>query len=223
MISIIRKTIKTLILITLSFQLSGCLLLFFTGPTQLDNTPASPHTKKQVTQARVYTLRGFLDIFSTGMNDLAKKVHQELGIQAQALSYLEEKKLSDYLIREYQSGRKTGPIILIGHSFGADELIAVAKRLNTAHIPVALLISLDNTKKQEIPPNVHTFYNINSGKSLFSFIVPWGTPMNTANSKTQMITINLSKQRQFAMINHFNIDKLPAVQNYVIEIIKKVI
>ena len=227
MITIIRKSIKILLLIGLSCNVSSCLMLFFTGPTQFNDTvPVSQHSKQPPAlknQPRVYTMRGFMDVFSTGMNDLTKKINLQLGIKSTALSYLEEKKLSNYLIHEYQAGRKRGPIVLIGHSFGADEQITVANRLNKAHVPVALLITLDNTKTQIIPPNVHTFYNINSGRSMLSMIVPWGTPLVAADKHTNMITVNLSKHRAFSMVNHFNIDKLPAVQNYLIDIIQKTV
>jgi hypothetical protein len=166
-------------------------------------------------------MRGFLDVFSTGMNSLAKKIQTQLDIQGTALSYLEEKKLAHYLIQNYQSGRFKGPIILIGHSYGADEQITVAKLLNDAHVPVDLLISLDNTKKQRIPPNVRVFYNINSGRSVMSWMVPWGTPLIATSGKTKMVEINLVKDKHFTRVNHFNIDKLPEVQAYVIGVIKE--
>lgn len=200
--------------------LSGCILLMLTGPSQLDPTPTKPLTLKHF-KAHAYTMRGFLDVFSTGMNTLAKQIQSQLNIQATALSYLEEKKLANFLIHNYQSGRLKGPIILIGHSYGADEQIYVAKLLNDAHVPVSLLISLDNTKKQTIPPNVRVFYNINSGHSVMSWLVPWGTPLIATSKNTKMVNINLVKDKHFFRVNHFNIDKLPEVQAYVIEIIKE--
>jgi hypothetical protein len=185
------------------------------GPTQLEHK-----TIKNQSKARTYTMRGFLDIFSTGMNSLATKIQAQLGLEAQSLSYLEEKKLSNFLIEEYHQGRFKGPIILIGHSYGADDQITVARRLNAAHIPVDLIITLDNTKKQTIPPNVRTFYNINSGKSIVSGIIPWGTPMIPESKHTKVVNIDLVKDKGLKKVNHFNIDKLPEVQQYIIEVIR---
>lgn len=191
-----------------------------TGPSQLDSAQTATLSLKPF-KVQAYTMRGFLDVFSTGMNSLAKRIQTQLNIQATALSYLEEKKLARFLINNYQSGRFKGPIILIGHSYGADDQITVAKRLNDAHVPVDLLISLDNTKKQTIPPNVRVFYNINSGRSVMSWLVPWGTPLIATSGKTKMVDINLVKDKNFKRVNHFNIDKLPEVQAYIIEVIKE--
>lgn len=219
-IQCIRKTTKIIIITFLPCFLSGCILLMLTGPSQLEPKSTTSLTLKHF-KAQAYTMRGFLDVFSTGMNSLAKKIQSQLNIQATALSYLEEKKLANFLIHNYQSGQFKGPIILIGHSYGADEQINVAKLLNDAHVPVDLLISLDNTKRQTIPPNVRVFYNINSGHSVMSWLVPWGTPLIATSGETKMVDINLVKDKHFSRVNHFNIDKLPEVQAYVIEVIKE--
>lgn len=217
---LIRKAIKIVTISLLPCFLSGCILLILTGPSQLEPTPKHTSATKHDT-ARAYTMRGFLDVFSTGMNSLAKHIQTQLNIPAKSLSYLEEKKLAQLLIHNYQTGQFIGPIILIGHSYGADEQINVARLLNAAHVPVDLLISLDNTKQQTIPPNVRTFYNINSGHSVMSWLVPWGTPLKATSKKTKMVDINLVKDKHFLRVNHFNIDKLPEVQAYIIEIIKE--
>lgn len=221
---LILTTIKGSIAIALSVFLSSCLMLMVTGPTQFENTP--PHPLKKAEERlntlipRSYTMRGFLDIFSTGMNSLANKIHEQLGMQATSLSHLEARKLSQFLIKEYQSGRFKGPIILIGHSYGADDQITVAKQLNEAHVPVDLIITLDNTKTQTIPQNVRKLYNINSGKSIFSGIIPWGIPMQAQSKQTKVVNIDLIKDKGIRGVNHLNIDKLPAVQQYIIEVIK---
>lgn len=214
------RALKIIIMILVPSLMSGCILLMLTGPSQLAPKQTQPLKLKQY-QVQAYTMRGFLDVFSTGMNSLAKKIQTQLKIQATALSYLEEKKLATFLIQNYQSGRFRGPIILIGHSYGADEQITVARLLNDAHVPVDLLISLDNTKKQTIPPNVRVFYNINSGRSVMSWLVPWGTPLIASSGKTKMVEINLVKDKHLTRVNHFNIDKLPEVQAYVIEVIQE--
>lgn len=215
-----NKIGKLLTITVLSSLLSSCILLMLGGPSQLEPSKTTSLTRHQ-SKAQVYTMRGFLDVFSTGMNSLAKKIHTQLHIQATALSYLEEKKLAQFLIHEYQTNHYRGPIVLIGHSYGADEQITVASILNDAHVPVDLLITLDNTKKQTIPPNVRVFYNINSGHSVMSWLVPWGTPLIAGSKHTKMINVNLVKDKQFNRVNHFNIDKLPEVQAYIIDVIQK--
>ena len=221
--TLLSKILKCMTITFLSLATSGCLILMLTGPTQFDKPETTPKkVKKPIScpKARAYTMRGFLDVFSTGMNTLSTKISRELPIQATTLSYLEEKKLSTFLIKEYDSGVCRTPIILIGHSYGADEQITVARRLNEAHVPVDLLITLDNTKTQKIPQNVRTFYNINSGKSIMSGVIPWGCPLIAESKHTKMMRVDLVVDKHFKRVNHFNIDKLPEVQSYIIEVIK---
>ncbi|NDH08410.1 MAG: hypothetical protein EBY16_02105 [Gammaproteobacteria bacterium] len=216
----LNKIAKCSVIVGASFLLTGCIMLLLGGPSQFEMSQLLPSKNKEV-QPRAYTMRGFLDVFSTGMDSLAVRIHDELHIRARSLSYHEEKKLANFLIRRYQEKQDHSPIILIGHSYGADDQITLAKRLNKANVPVALLISLDNTKKQTIPPNVAVFYNINSGQSMVSWLVPWGTPLTPSSKYTKMVTVNLVKDKHFYRVNHFNIDKLPEVQDLIIHIIKQ--
>lgn len=214
--------------------MSGCLILMLSGPTELDDdkkskkegvvptlvsSPPKPFVCKAPVKAKVYTMRGYLDVFSTGMYTLAQKIHEKLGMKTQSISYLEEKKLSKYLINDYQSSQCKAPIILIGHSYGADEQVTVAKRLNEAHVPVEVLITLDNTKPQNIPPNVRRVYNINSGHSIASPIIPWGSSLTPESKQTKVINVDLMKDKGFKDVNHFNIDKLPEVQEYIVNLL----
>ncbi len=60
--------------------------------------------------------------------------------------------------------RRCARIILYGHSWGASEAIALARRLNQLEIPVLLTIQVDSVAKpgqndRSIPPNVHSAVN----------------------------------------------------------------
>lgn len=222
----VKKAIHAVLILGLSISGSGCLLTLLSGgSSQFEaSTPKYPKTNKAAycPRARIYTVRGFLDVFSTGMIDLAGKIDRELGIPAQSISHMEEKQLSAFLIKRYESDtyRCRTPIVLIGHSYGADDEITLARRLNKAHIPVALIINLDHTKEQTIPSNVKSFYNLSSGGAAAHAIVPWGCPMKAESPRTKMVQVDLLKNKHIARVNHFNIDKLPEVQAYIIQILK---
>lgn len=169
--------------------------------------------------AQFYTIRGLLGVFSLGMIHLADRIEKETGIPTQSLSFIDAKPLSNYLIKRYQSPSnpcKT-PIVLIGHSLGADADIVVAKELNKAHVPVALIIDLDHTHSQTVPSNVETIYNVSSGEHKH---MPWGSRLITEDSHTKMIRVNLVKDNGITKVHHFNISWLPQVHDYVIQIIK---
>ena len=60
--------------------------------------------------------------------------------------------------------RNSARIVIFGHSWGASETVALAKRLNKAGVPVLLTIQVDSVQKQrqndaEIPPNVREAVN----------------------------------------------------------------
>jgi pimeloyl-ACP methyl ester carboxylesterase len=60
--------------------------------------------------------------------------------------------------------KQTARIVIYGHSWGASETIAFAKRLNELHIPVLLTVQVDSVQKAHhrdalIPPNVKEAIN----------------------------------------------------------------
>lgn len=211
----ISKIIKIGLILTMSLFLVHC----YTTRVNPPKTLRSQHYN----QARFYAMRGFMGIFSLGMDSISNKVHQELGIETTTLPYRQEEKLSHQLIDQYQSGRFRGPIILAGHSFGADAVIRVAKRLNKKHVPVDLILSLDLTKIQTIPPNVKNFYNISSRKSIFDHVLPYGAPLIAEGKHTKVVSVDLVQDKGIKRADHMNMHKLPAVQAYLIEVIREVI
>ncbi|MGA7000451.1 MAG: hypothetical protein WBZ28_00760, partial [Pseudolabrys sp.] len=77
--------------------------------------------------AHVYLLRGVLNIFSLGLDDIAAKLQQQ-GINVTVANYLSWASLADEAAAEYKSGR-TKTIILVGHSSGATVLPYMVARL----------------------------------------------------------------------------------------------
>ena len=133
---------------------------------------------------------------------------------------IETKHLANFLIHDEETYHCHTPIVLIGHSFGADNQLWVADRLSKHHLPIALMVNLEHTSKQLIPPNVNVFYNISSEQS-DNRIIPWGVNLDKSNPYTQVINIDLSKNPQFRGVNHFNIDKSRQVQEYIVTLIKE--
>src|SRR5215813_3346820 len=81
-------------------------------PRTADAAPAT-----QPAGAHVYLVRGVLNIFSLGMDEMAAKLRQQ-GISASVHNHLAWASIADDAAAEYRSGRvKT--IVLVGHSSGA--------------------------------------------------------------------------------------------------------
>jgi hypothetical protein len=78
-------------------------------------------------RAHVYLLRGLMNIFSLGMDTLAEKI-QRHGIYATVHNHTEWETLADQAAAAYRAG-KEGPIIIVGHSLGADAVMQMSAYL----------------------------------------------------------------------------------------------
>jgi hypothetical protein len=108
--------------------------------------------------AHVYLVRGVLNIFSLGMDQIAAKLQQQ-GINATVHNHLMWAAIADDAAAEYRSGRaKT--IILVGHSSGATCLPDIVARLDQEGVPVKLAIGLDSVFHTSLAGRVGKYINM---------------------------------------------------------------
>ncbi|MDB5503460.1 MAG: hypothetical protein JWR89_3362 [Tardiphaga sp.] len=158
----------------------------------------------------VYLLRGLLNVFSLGMDQLAYKI-EAVGITATVHNHTAWSGLADDMIANYRSGKRE-PIILIGHSAGADATISIARKLQQANVPVALIANFDPVSPDPVPPNV---------KQIVNYYVPagWGAAVAAdARFKGSLANINENGQA-----NHFSIDKSDALHAKTIALILRAV
>ena len=91
-------------------------------------------------ETRVILLRGWFGVFSTGLDSLADELKAK-GIKAEVAGHLYWSTAVADIVRERAAG-KIGPIVLIGHSQGANNVIDAARSLQAHNIPVDLLVTL---------------------------------------------------------------------------------
>jgi len=108
--------------------------------------------------AHVYLLRGLMNIFSLGMDDLAQKI-QQAGVSASLHNHSEWREIADEIAAKYKAGNH-GPIILIGHSLGADAVMLMGEYLGTKGVPVALVVPFDGTRSLNASANMARVMNI---------------------------------------------------------------
>jgi hypothetical protein len=113
-------------------------------------------------RAHVYLLRGLMNIFSLGMDTLAGEL-QRHGIDATVHNYAEWQALADRAAADYKAG-KEAPIILIGHSLGADAVMEMAAYLGRKGVPVALVVPFDGTQSFAASGNVARVLNLTQRK-----------------------------------------------------------
>src|SRR6267142_2930720 len=76
----------------------------------------------------VYLLRGFIGIWSYGINDIGKKI-ADAGIRASIYQENQWGEVCDAIIQKYENNPNHEPLIIIGHSYGADDALKMAKKL----------------------------------------------------------------------------------------------
>jgi hypothetical protein len=107
--------------------------------------------------AHVFLIRGVLNIFSLGMDQIAATLQQQ-GINATVHNHMLWASIADDAAAEYKSGRvKT--IILVGHSSGATVLPDIVARLDQQGVPVKLAIGLDSVFRTALGGRVGRYIN----------------------------------------------------------------
>lgn len=151
----------------------------------------------------VYLFRGILNVFSLGMDQIAYKL-EAAGERATVANHTSWSSAADDMIAQYRGGNRE-PIILMGHSAGADATISVARKLAAYNIPVALIVNFDPVAPDPVPNNVRQIVN---------FYVPagWGQAVAAdTRFKGKLANVNES-----STTNHFSIDKDDGLQRQAI-------
>jgi len=144
----------------------------------------------------VYLFRGLADVFSTGMDTLADELNKHR-VYATSHSHTEWKTIADRAAADYKA-KKEGPIVLIGHSLGADAAMEMADYLGDKGVPVALVVPFDGTQSFLASANVVRVINFTQRD--YAYIKPGPGFRGSLNN------VDLSSAHD---IDHLNIDKSP--------------
>ena len=118
---------------------------------------STPVEAAPTSTAHVYLLRGVLNIFSMGLDDIAAKLEAQ-GIPVTVTNYLGWASLAEQAAADYKSG-KVKTIILVGHSSGATVLPDMVARLDQLGAPVKLAIGLDSVFRTSLHGRVGRYIN----------------------------------------------------------------
>jgi hypothetical protein len=154
-------------------------------------------------RAHVYLLRGLMNIFSLGMDTLSEELNNR-GVYATVHSYSDYVALADSAAAKYKAG-KEGPIIIIGHSLGADAAMEMAAYLGNKGVPVALVVPFDGTQSFAASPNAARVLNLTQREYAYMRAGP-GFHGSLTNVDV----------RSDHSIDHLNIDKSPRLHSRVI-------
>jgi hypothetical protein len=173
--------------------------------------PIGASTGNATTSARpgahVYLMRGVLNIFSLGLDEIAAKLQRQ-GITATVHNHLAWASIADEAAEEYRSGR-VRTIILVGHSSGATVLPDMVARLDQLGAPVKLAIGLDSVFRTSLAGRVGRYIN---------FYVANGAGTPVATTRQLRGTLENVDVEEMG-VSHLTIDKNQIMQQKVINAI----
>src|SRR5262245_28293330 len=91
---------------------TATVIILLVGPASALHAAPDPSSSRPT--AHVYLLRGVLNVFSLGMDQIAAKLEQR-GVQSTVTNYLFWSSLADEIAADYKRG-KVRTVILVGHS-----------------------------------------------------------------------------------------------------------
>jgi hypothetical protein len=154
---------------------------------------------------KVILLRGWFGVFSTGLDSLADELKAK-GIRAEAAGHLYWSTAVADIVKERAAG-KVGPIVLIGHSQGANNVIDAARSLETKNIQVDLLVTLAPMLQYPIPANVARAINYYQSPG-------WGAPIaGDTNFHGKLLNVDMAGD---PTIFHITIDKSARIHEEIV-------
>lgn len=195
-------------------HLAIVLLLLITGCH-----PMPPGEVRTAKDADVILLRGWRDMYSDGINQLAGELDAE-GYRAAVFGEAQWDEVAD-VVRHRQAA---GGVVLIGFSFGADHAIDLARELEKANIPIPLLITIDPVTPAKVPENVAVCHNLYRSDGVWD-LFPWfrGVPLevDSPNVRLTNVDVNGHPTLDDPGLDHETIAASPKIHREIIDLIKK--
>ena len=159
---------------------------------------------------QVYLIRGLVGIFSVGIDRLTDEINAD-GIAAHVYQETQDPQMADAIIATYEHASVREPLVLIGHSVGAEDVITIARKLDAHGIAVDLMVCLDATNPDRLPPNVRHCVNYYQSSLMDYFPILRGLPLKTEPAFAGVLeNLDVRHERRDLIewdTNHFNIDK----------------
>jgi len=171
-------------------------------------------------EGHVFLVRGLMDVFSLGLNEVSDDLVAK-GYDAQVISGVTRGDLAKKIADAYDQGNLSTPIVVVGHSYGADDATRLTRKLNDRDVPVDKLILLDPTTPPTVPSNVAYCINIYRSSPATDWVPALrGIPVKADSESTTLINFDVNDAENPAYrkmsINHFSIEADDDIQALVI-------
>jgi hypothetical protein len=120
--------------------------------------PLMSDASAKTPRGSIYLMRGLANIFSLGLDDLNAKL-QAKGVNSVVLNYSSWPQIANDIIARYKVDKNALPVVVMGHSFGADATLLLSAELAKHNIPVALVVEFDVVSNIPVPGNIRHLIN----------------------------------------------------------------
>ena len=164
------------------------------------------HDGALAAEPRVILLRGWFGVFSTGLDGIADQL-KALGIKAEVAGHLNWSNEVSDILRDRAAGH-SGPLVLVGHSQGANNVIDMARSLQAYNVTIDLMVTLSPFMQNPVPANVAKAIDYYQGPG-------WGQPLEADRGfQGKIVNINLVDD---PTISHIGMDKSTKVQAEIVQ------
>lgn len=190
-------------------------------------TLSRPPEESPTDSGQVYMLRGLFNIFSLGMDTMGQDL-RDRGVFVEVHSGPSWRKMAKKITADREQGEKAGPLVLSGHSWGADDAVRLARRLDKNGVPIAGLVLVDPTTPPKIPANVQLCVNFYRSRPATDWM-PWlrGVAVEAESPSTEIVNVDLRTSEAHSdiggTVNHFTIEANPEVQELVVAAVLDII
>jgi hypothetical protein len=173
-----------------------------------DSAPAAPvKPAATIPYGHVYLIRGIGNFLSHGIDTFETELKAR-GVPVSIYNHRNEDILLDDVTAGYRKDKGNVPIIIIGHSLGANAAILLSNKLGDRGIPVRLVVTFDHVL--DMPPLTN-----NAAELIDYYKPPFGHPTNVVPGfKGPVMSTNLEGH---ADVTHDSIDKTPAYHQVVLD------
>ncbi len=177
-------------------------------------------TARADSETHVYLIRGFLNVFSTGLDELADDL-KALGIKITIVNHVNSSLVEQEILAGSTAERPgVRPLIIIGHSWGANAALAVASNLAEKNVPIDLVVTLDPTPRTRLTANVRRYLNyyVDGARLIGSTDTP-----DAVRARIVNIDIDQDAQTYGTSIGHFTIDSNRPMHREVVQAVLQVL
>lgn len=147
----------------------------------------------------IYFFRGGFDIFSTGMNRMASELREQ-GLRASSHGFMAWQGIAKDIVQRSKEKKVSYPVVVLGHSFGADAVTEFANYLGRNGVRTELVIGFDATGTRTLTAGAKRVVNYRSSRK--------GPFVKGPGFRGSITQVDVSR---FGA-NHFTIEQIREVQ-----------